>query len=320
MLDGWRLRTGAPGRRVFEDLPQGGGGIFGGGYLVSFLGDITLQQSTVSGNNATADVGGVGLASLYGSLLIDESTIESNQASSYYGGVLMLANSGTLVRNTTISGNSAALGGGGFARLASAAGGNRGSINPRFEFSTITGNSASTAAGGLYADTDMYYPAALDLNGVVIAGNTAPVDPDLGMDPDAVVNLNYTLLGVDPTSGTVNKDTTSAALTGADPMLGPLADNGGPTRTHLPQAGSPVIDAVPAAQIGCGGPIVNDQRGQPRPVDGGCDIGSVEVQGGPGIPEIFPVPVLNRWGLLLMGGLLGLAGWLGLRRKPDGAG
>jgi hypothetical protein len=31
----------------------------------------------------------------------------------------------------------------------------------------------------------------------------------------------------------------------ADPMLGPLADNGGPTMTHALLAGSPAIDAGP---------------------------------------------------------------------------
>ncbi len=63
-----------------------------------------------------------------------------------------------------------------------------------------------------------------------------------------------------------------------DPLLGALADNGGRTRTLLPQAGSPVIDGGVAA--GC--PAV-DQRGLGRPADGDgdavavCDSGAVEV-------------------------------------------
>jgi len=56
-----------------------------------------------------------------------------------------------------------------------------------------------------------------------------------------------------------------------DPQLGPLADNGGLTLTHLPPAGSPAVNA--------GGTFcpTTDQRDLPRPV-GACDIGAVEVQ------------------------------------------
>jgi hypothetical protein len=62
-----------------------------------------------------------------------------------------------------------------------------------------------------------------------------------------------------------------------NPLLGPLRDNGGPTPTHLPLAGSPVVDTGDNA--GC---PTTDQRGIPRPLDGTggpvtCDIGAVEV-------------------------------------------
>jgi len=55
--------------------------------------------------------------------------------------------------------------------------------------------------------------------------------------------------------------------------LGPLADNGGPTMTHALDPGSVAIDAIPTCE-----PLTTDQRGQPRPVGDGCDVGSFEVQ------------------------------------------
>lgn len=66
-----------------------------------------------------------------------------------------------------------------------------------------------------------------------------------------------------------------------DPRLGPLADNGGPTSTRAPLAGSPVSDG------GRSGGLTTDQRGKPRPHDrptvrnarggDGSDIGAVEL-------------------------------------------
>ena len=52
--------------------------------------------------------------------------------------------------------------------------------------------------------------------------------------------------------------------------LGGLADNGGPTRTHLPLAGSPLIDSIPQCIL----PV--DQRGFARLVGGLCSVGAVE--------------------------------------------
>ncbi len=61
-----------------------------------------------------------------------------------------------------------------------------------------------------------------------------------------------------------------------DLKLGPLQDDGGPTMTHEPGAGSVAIDVIPA--VDCG--EATDQRGQPRPEPGGtmCDVGAFEVQ------------------------------------------
>jgi hypothetical protein len=65
-------------------------------------------------------------------------------------------------------------------------------------------------------------------------------------------------------------------ITGMDPMLGPLADNGGPTETQALAPGSPAIDAGkpgPADGRGTHCPPT-DQRGVPRM--GRCDLGAYE--------------------------------------------
>jgi hypothetical protein len=59
-----------------------------------------------------------------------------------------------------------------------------------------------------------------------------------------------------------------------DPMLDPLADNGGPTQTMRLEPLSPAIDQVPASGAGC---PATDQRGVARPGGAACDIGAYEV-------------------------------------------
>jgi hypothetical protein len=58
----------------------------------------------------------------------------------------------------------------------------------------------------------------------------------------------------------------------ADPVLGALLDNGGPTLTRLPGANGAAVDAIPAVSGACRSV---DQRGIARPQGGGCDIGAV---------------------------------------------
>src|SRR5262249_17655867 len=68
-------------------------------------------------------------------------------------------------------------------------------------------------------------------------------------------------------------------LVGANPLLGPLADNGGPTQTRALLAGSPAIDAAGA----CSGA---DQRGVTRPQGAACDIAAYEFACGNGIVDL----------------------------------
>ncbi len=64
-------------------------------------------------------------------------------------------------------------------------------------------------------------------------------------------------------------------LFGVDPMLAPLADNGGPTQTMAPIFGSP---AIGAGNSNATGEPATDQTGQPRTANGSIDIGAVEFQ------------------------------------------
>ena len=69
-------------------------------------------------------------------------------------------------------------------------------------------------------------------------------------------------------------------ITNRNPLLGPLANNGGPAQTHLPQAGSLVPNRVPTTD--CTdldrNTFTTDQRGVKRPQGTACDIGAVERQ------------------------------------------
>ena len=68
----------------------------------------------------------------------------------------------------------------------------------------------------------------------------------------------------------------------ADPLLGPLAFNGGLTSTRLPDADSPTVDAIPFGTVGlCDATTPRDQRGVVRPQGTACDIGAVERDASP---------------------------------------
>jgi hypothetical protein len=93
----------------------------------------------------------------------------------------------------------------------------------------------------------------------------------------------------------------------ADPLLGPLANNGGPTLTMGLLAGSPALGVGSNPND-----YTYDQRGPgfPRTVGGLTDIGAF--QGTVAAPAAkIPAPTLSTWGLGLLAALFG---WLGWRR------
>jgi hypothetical protein len=117
-------------------------------------------------------------------------------------------------------------------------------------------------------------PAPVYLANTVVAGSPAPTGPDVvalalrGARPARID-------GVGNFFGRPGRFPRKAVAGAGDPKLGPLGDNGGPTRTLAPMAGSPLIDAGRLRPRG--GLASTDQRGLPRVVGRSVDIGSVEV-------------------------------------------
>jgi hypothetical protein len=166
--------------------------------------------------------------------------------------------------------------------------------------STISGNSAATMGGGFYTR----HGGTLALSNSTVADNTAPAGSGIadqgetsGYDLSLVSSI---VAGNHTTDGASFEITTLHAITGntnllgtanvalpgdslgGDPMLAPLADNGGPTRTHALLPGSPAIDAGSNP-----GALENDQRGATfaRTSGTSTDIGAFESQSMP--DEIF---------------------------------
>lgn len=105
-----------------------------------------------------------------------------------------------------------------------------------------------------------------------------------GIITDGGYNLNSDAAGNTCGFATANN---SLPNTWPAPWLGPLADNGGPTKTHALQLPSPAINAVPQGANGCATDITTDQRGIKRPQGGKCEIGSFEDES-PRVKRVVP--------------------------------
>ena len=211
--------------------------------------DLTITNSTISGNTTGGDCG---------------------------GGIRIGVTKNVTLSNNTISGNRANRGGGlciGTSTLGKV----------RILNTTITGNTATSGGGGIYIDNG----STLEIGNSLVAGNTSftegseiynhPYNP-LGSNPNAFTSLAHNLFGQNGSSGFTNANPSTNDLILASPIataISSLANNGGPTLTHLPVAGGPLVDAGNNALIPAN--VTTDQRGQPRIQFGKVDIGAVEV-------------------------------------------
>jgi hypothetical protein len=236
----------------------GGQAVNGGGLLNLGSGSLTITNSTISANHATADAAGV---LVNGTATITNSTISGNTTPAFGGGVDSTT-SVTLI-NSTISGNTAGHGGGVDTSV-------NGSVT--LVYATVVQNTAATGANLATNNlTSFGSVVALPQGGGAncFSGGILTTSNGFNFSDDANATTSCKFNPATDRIGSTN-----------NPMLGALANNGGPTQTRLPQSGSPLIDAIPLASCQADGAssISTDQRGLARPSGLGCDIGAVEVQ------------------------------------------
>jgi hypothetical protein len=219
---------------------------------------LILTNSIVDHNNAQQSGGGI---SNDGTLVVTTSTISHNTVTEIGGGGI--SNGGTLIVNSsTINDNSAPLSGGGIS-----SGGFEGTVGRLTVINSTLSNNQGGFEGGGIAN---YITSNLTVNNSTIHKNSADQGSGIFLSRAATTIRNAIIaqnIGSPDISGSFAGDHN---LIGTDPKLGPLQDNGGPTKTHALLAGSPAIDT------GTGGVVGGDQRGVLRPQGNGFDIGSFE--------------------------------------------
>ena len=207
----------------------------GGGVAAT---NITISNSTFSGNSAGTFAGGVRA----NTAKISNSTFSNNNAR--IGGGVAATN--ITISNSTFSGNSAPLGGGGVFASASTT----------ISDSTFSLNSATGGGGGMYVGNAKISNSIIanSVSGGDCFGTGALTSGGNNISGDATCNF-----------------VAAGDMMNTDPLLGPLANNGGPTQTHALANTGPAIDA---------GTCINpaDQRGIARPQGVTCDIGAYEAE------------------------------------------
>lgn len=255
----------------------------GGGVLATKGGastgpELRLERVRVAGNKATVSSAvafGGGIAALADGthVIVRESTLAGNQAiglggaAARGGAVATMLGARVTIENTTIVGNEAV---GSSPSLAAQAGGVVAGTGSQLINATVFGNiAASSGVGAMPAIAGNIQggenPTDLLLRNTIVGGGKADVaaSADCGAN---VASGGGNVLGAGCTLGA--GDTFST-----EPLLGPLADNGGQTDTMALLVGSPAIDRGTSCP-----PPATDQRGVARPLGVACDAGAYELE------------------------------------------
>lgn len=240
---------------INNTTPNNGGGIF------NRQGTLSISGSTLA-NNAAGWGGGI-LNSDSNNVTIDSSTFSENTAENQGGGIYTDGN--ITVTNSTFSGNTANTAGGIFA--------NSGTVN--LESSTLSENGATFYGG-------MFVYSTLNFSNTIIANSVNSQDCGVWTEGTGSIGTNTHNLVMDGTCSAGGTDFVSG-----DPLLGPLADNGGLTQTHALLADSPAKDSG-----NCTSAPIFDQRGEDRPIGLSCDRGAFEFNPAKDAVKLFFLPLI----------------------------
>jgi predicted outer membrane repeat protein len=274
--------------------------ISGGGIYIFPNSSVTLNGCMVH-NNTASSYGG-GFYNDNGMATLTNVTLSGNM--SFFGGGIYHYNGMATLTNVTLSGNSASGGGGGFDY------GNRMATLTNVTFSgnsaafgggfysygngmatltnvTFSGNSASEG-GGIY-HVGFISGRILSLKNSIVANS--PAGRNCFQVPTSVTNITSSGFNLSSDTSCASYFTQAGDQNNKPAQLGPLANNGGFTLTHLP---------LPPITGGTG-PIDNgscpvgsfDQRGVSRPQGLACDIGAVEYRQGELTPWLY-LPLIEK--------------------------
>jgi parallel beta-helix repeat protein len=237
--------TGNVGAGLSDDL-----GVFGG----IKRSRLTVVDTTIAGNDSAGIV-----LSAYSRVKVVRSTISGNGQSGMF---LRGRGSRATVQDSTISGNTTTGNGGGIYLVASSL---------KLVRSTVASNAAAGAGGGVFAD----FRGRVRSEATILADNVhmggAANECALGPPSNAQPGGRFLSQGFNLIEGAcASVGSTALDVTGQDPLLGPLQDNGGSTFTRAPMAGSPALGVVTRDRT-C---LEPDQRGVPRAAP--CDVGAYE--------------------------------------------
>ncbi|MGD9634840.1 MAG: choice-of-anchor Q domain-containing protein [Pirellulales bacterium] len=311
-------RSTISGNSAISPIPEA---IGSGGGLYNWGGNLQVLDSVVTGNDSVSDAGGIQNVN-GGYLTVARSTVSGNSALHFGGGIrngdgyvriessTISGNSAqkgggihvdtpnfryTMILNSTVSGNVAPLGGGGLSN-------DSGKV--RFQFSTVTENVSNDFAGSGVLAAPSPGDSPVSFYHTIVADNFDPNGPrpagalDIGVSgpTNSLISQGYNLIGTGSFVAETFVENGDQIIGTADPGLGPLADNGGETKTHALLAGSPAIDAGSPSVFagGEGGGPLYDQRGPgfDRIRDGNgieiavIDIGAFEVQQFTNVPAL----------------------------------
>jgi hypothetical protein len=235
-----------------QSVISGNSAVEGGGIGTLFSSNVTLTGTEVAGNTASAGGGGIGGG---GILSLVRSLLDGNTATTSGGGID--DPSGSLsISASTITGS-------GGANVVGAALHTGAQTTLKLFNSTIAHNNDTGPGGSVVMGGGLYDPiGSIVLGHCQYLGSSAPGNGSGNRFDDGSCRT-----AVMPTLS-------DAVVTDASLKLGPLADNGGSTKTLLPGAGSSALDAVPVTSCVAGS---RDQRDLLRPAGPMCDAGAVEV-------------------------------------------